>query len=239
MHARRAAVRARHRQGDAGGRGGGRRRAAARSTRGRARSTRWVPRWPGSASTARPSHTRVLNVHRLRRPGGRAAAGAAWRHRPRGAFPPAGGARGCRSGAGWRPTCAVTAGRRGIRRGTSSSSWPTSSTRWMPRRSTVCRARSLLRRPAGHASGGAAPDRVGRLVLIDPAVALAGRTRCWRRPRRPRHDEGWATAEEARESRISLREPAAAGAAVRRGDLAVALERDADGRYRLRYCVRL
>jgi lipase len=76
------------------------------------------------------------------------------------------------------------------------------------------------------------PDRVERLALIDPAVALpAGEM--LEAAEEARHDEGWATQEEAREDRMSFREPAGRWAVDE--DLAEALERSDDGRYRMRF----
>lgn len=92
----------------------------------------------------------------------------------------------------------------------------------------------------GHSFGGllamrlaaAAPERVSRLALIDPAVglppALAGEYADGARA-----DESWAGEAEARKARRALR-PAHARDTVDE-DLAAFLRRDPDGRYRLRY----
>jgi lipase len=93
----------------------------------------------------------------------------------------------------------------------------------------------------GHSFGGllgmrlaaAAPGRVERLALVDPAVALAPRV-ALAKAEEARRDDGWATVEEAREARLALR-PAHARDSVEE-DLATFLERGEDGRVRLRYC---
>ena len=173
MQARRSAVRARHRQGDAGGRGRGRRRAAADRRRRRAASTRWAPRWPGSASRARSCHSRPERAP-VRRRGRARRAGGAWRDRPRRPLPAAGraGAAGAAL-AGARPARARPV-RRGMRRGRRSSTSPTCWRRWMPRASSAATW-------SGTASAGCwrctwrrrAPERVGQAGAARPGDRAA------------------------------------------------------------------
>jgi len=93
---------------------------------------------------------------------------------------------------------------------------------------------------AGHSFGGllamrlaaAAPDRVSRLALLDPAVALPPET-CAAEAEATRSDEGWTSAAEARAARLALR-PAHARDTVEE-DLVTFLARDADGRHRFRF----
>ena len=92
----------------------------------------------------------------------------------------------------------------------------------------------------GHSFGGllgmalasAAPERVERLVLLDPAVALPG-DEMREVAEEVRIDEGWATRDEAREERLAGRPQHARG--VVDDDLAVALVEGGDGRWRLNY----
>jgi lipase len=93
----------------------------------------------------------------------------------------------------------------------------------------------------GHSFGGmvamelaaAAPDRVEGVALLDPACGIdPARARC--EAEDARHDDGWATVEEARAARLALRPPDARDTVDE--DLATFLGRDDDGRYRLRYC---
>jgi lipase len=93
---------------------------------------------------------------------------------------------------------------------------------------------------AGHSFGGllgmrlaaAAPGRVSRLALLDPAVALPAAL-CAAEAEADRLDEGWASVEEARAARLALR-PAHARDTVDE-DLATHLALGADGRHRLRF----
>jgi lipase len=93
----------------------------------------------------------------------------------------------------------------------------------------------------GHSFGGllathlaaAAPHRVGRVVLVDPAIAQPGDDML-EAAEETRHDEGWESREEAFAQRSEGRPPQALRYVA--DDLAVALERGEDGRYRQRYC---
>jgi lipase len=82
------------------------------------------------------------------------------------------------------------------------------------------------------ALAGRAPERVERLVLLDPASAVDP-ARAGAEAERVRRDDGWASAEEARAARLALRPPHARDTVDE--DLATFLRRDADGRYRLQY----
>jgi lipase len=92
----------------------------------------------------------------------------------------------------------------------------------------------------GHSFGGllaillaaAAPARVERLALLDPAAAMEPEWAA-ERAEAVRRDEGWADREEARAARRALR-PAHAADTVDE-DLATFLGRDPDGRVRLRF----
>lgn len=92
----------------------------------------------------------------------------------------------------------------------------------------------------GHSFGGclathlaaAAPDRVERFVLLDPAIALAP-DRAAREAEENRVDDGWATWEAAREERRADRPDHAKG--VVEEDLAAHLRQDPDGRWRFRF----
>jgi lipase len=91
----------------------------------------------------------------------------------------------------------------------------------------------------GHSYGGllamalaaAAPRRVESLALVDPAAGLAP-GRAGEQAEITRGDDGWASVEEARASRLALR-PAHARDTVDE-DLATFLERDGGGR--VRFC---
>jgi lipase len=93
----------------------------------------------------------------------------------------------------------------------------------------------------GHSFGGllslhlaaTAPQRVGRVVLLDPAVELPAPAMLVA-AEETRRDEGWASFDEALEQRRALRPPHAADTAEE--DVAEHLVRDADGRFRFRYC---
>ncbi|HEV8451941.1 MAG TPA: alpha/beta hydrolase [Gaiellales bacterium] len=93
----------------------------------------------------------------------------------------------------------------------------------------------------GHSFGGllathlaaAAPERVGRVVLLDPAIAQSGQEML-EAAEQTRHDEGWASEAEARAGRAEGRPPQALPFVD--ADLDEALEQGEDGRYRLRYC---
>jgi lipase len=76
------------------------------------------------------------------------------------------------------------------------------------------------------------PQRVERVALLDPAVALPADDML-EAAEETRHDEGWASEDEAREARLSFRD--ASGRGTVDEDLAEALERGADGRYRMRF----
>jgi lipase len=92
----------------------------------------------------------------------------------------------------------------------------------------------------GHSFGGllglrlaaAAPERVARLALIDPAVALPP-AECAERAEAVRRDEGWASVEEARAARLAMRPPHARDTVEE--DLRTFLAQDADGRFRFRF----
>jgi lipase len=93
----------------------------------------------------------------------------------------------------------------------------------------------------GHSFGGllaahlaaVASDRVDRLVLLDPAIALAPEA-ALARAEGDRADVSWASREAAREARRAGRTPAAGLASDE--DVAAHLEEGPDGRFRLRYC---
>ena len=92
----------------------------------------------------------------------------------------------------------------------------------------------------GHSFGGllgillaaAAPDRVERLALLDPAVAVDP---AWaaRQAEAARRDDGWSDREEARAARRALRPAHAAGTVDE--DLDTFLDEGPDGRVRLRF----
>jgi lipase len=92
----------------------------------------------------------------------------------------------------------------------------------------------------GHSFGGllgimlaaALPERVERLALLDPAVAVAP---AWaaRQAETVRRDDGWADREGARAARRALRPAHAAGTVDE--DLDTFLSEDPDGRVRLRF----
>jgi lipase len=92
----------------------------------------------------------------------------------------------------------------------------------------------------GHSFGGllatrlaaTAPERMGRVVLLDPAVGLPPE-RVRDEAEATRRDDGWTSVEEALAARLVDR-PAHATAAVR-DDLAIHLSHDPDGRFRLRF----
>jgi lipase len=77
------------------------------------------------------------------------------------------------------------------------------------------------------------PERVGRLVLLDPAVALDGHEML-EAAEQTRHDEGWESRDEALRARSEGRPPQALPHVE--ADLDEALEQGSDGRWRLRYC---
>lgn len=93
----------------------------------------------------------------------------------------------------------------------------------------------------GHSFGGlvamalaaAAPERVERLALIDPATAMDPAAAALR-AEDARRDEGWADEDEARAARLALRPPHARDTVEE--DLATFLRRDRDGRVRFRFC---
>jgi lipase len=102
-------------------------------------------------------------------------------------------------------------------------------------------AEGLERVPVmGHSYGGnigmhlaaRVPARVEHLALIDPAVALPADDML-EAAEETRVDEGWASEEEARAERLSFRQPEGRWSVDE--DLAEALERGDDGRYRFRY----
>ncbi len=92
----------------------------------------------------------------------------------------------------------------------------------------------------GHSFGGVigahlaavAPERVASLVLLDPAGAL-GAARVLEAAESTRTDDGWASRDEARALRLSLR-PAHSRDTVDE-DLDTFLEEGPDGRWRLRF----
>ncbi len=77
------------------------------------------------------------------------------------------------------------------------------------------------------------PERVERVCLLDPAIGLAERGRTGGGRGDPA-DEGWATEQEAYDARLAGR-PEQSRAMVEQ-DVAEALERGEDGRYRMRFC---
>ena len=93
----------------------------------------------------------------------------------------------------------------------------------------------------GHSFGGllatflaaAAPQRVGRVALVDPAIAQPGHEML-EAAEETRHDEGWESREAALAARSEGRPPQALPFVA--DDLAVALDHGDDGRYRLRFC---
>ncbi|MDX6533544.1 MAG: lipase [Gaiellales bacterium] len=93
----------------------------------------------------------------------------------------------------------------------------------------------------GHSFGGhvamhlaaTAPDRVERIVLLDPASALDPADML-EAAEATRQDEGWPTEEEARRARREGRPPQALPFADE--DIESALEQSGDGRFRMRYC---
>ena len=93
----------------------------------------------------------------------------------------------------------------------------------------------------GHSFGGllatflaaAAPQRVGRVALVDPAIAQPGHEML-EAAEETRHDEGWDSREAALAARSEGRPPQALPFVA--DDLAVALDHGDDGRYRLRFC---
>jgi lipase len=92
----------------------------------------------------------------------------------------------------------------------------------------------------GHSFGGllalrlaaAAPERVERIALLDPAVAMPPERAAWE-AEAARRDDSWAGPDEALAARRALRPPHSRDTADE--DLAAFLGRDEDGRYRLRY----
>ena len=92
----------------------------------------------------------------------------------------------------------------------------------------------------GHSFGGlvalhlaaAVPRRVRRVALLDPAIALDPDI-ALASAESARVDDGWATADEARAARLEGHRPEALPMVEE--DLAQALERGDDGRYRLRW----
>ncbi|HTC85496.1 MAG TPA: hypothetical protein VK656_02265, partial [Candidatus Acidoferrum sp.] len=77
-----------------------------------------------------------------------------------------------------------------------------------------------------------APDRVERLVLLDPAVALPPATMT-ASAEETRRDDGWATREEAVAARLVDRPPQAIAGVLE--DIKTHLRQDPDGRFRLRF----
>ena len=92
----------------------------------------------------------------------------------------------------------------------------------------------------GHSFGGclathlaaAAPERVERFVLLDPAIALPP-ARVTAEAEETRRDDGWASFDEARAARLADRPAHAKG--VVDEDLAAHLRQDPDGRWRFRF----
>ena len=93
----------------------------------------------------------------------------------------------------------------------------------------------------GHSFGGllathlaaAAPSRIGRVALLDPAIAQDGHDML-EAAEETRRDEGWETREQALRARSEGR-PQQAIPFVE-ADLEEALEQGEDGRWRLRFC---
>jgi lipase len=93
----------------------------------------------------------------------------------------------------------------------------------------------------GHSFGGllathlaaAAPARVGRVALLDPAIAQDGREML-EAAEETRRDEGWATREEGLAARAEGR--TAAAMPFVEADFEEAVEQGEDGRWRLRFC---
>ncbi len=93
----------------------------------------------------------------------------------------------------------------------------------------------------GHSFGGllathlaaSAPSRVGRIALLDPAIAQDG-GEMLEAAEETRLDEGWATREEGLAARTEGRTPAALPFVV--ADFEEAAEQGEDGRWRLRFC---
>jgi lipase len=93
----------------------------------------------------------------------------------------------------------------------------------------------------GHSFGGllathlaaTAPQRVGRVVLLDPAIAESGHEML-EAAEETRLDEGWESRDEALRARSEGRPPQALPHV--QADLDEALEQGGDGRWRLRYC---
>jgi lipase len=93
----------------------------------------------------------------------------------------------------------------------------------------------------GHSFGGllathlaaAAPLRVGRVALLDPAIAQDGHEML-EAAEETRLDEGWATREEGLRERLEGRTPAAVPHVE--ADYDQAVEQGEDGRWRLRFC---
>jgi lipase len=91
----------------------------------------------------------------------------------------------------------------------------------------------------GHSFGGLlatwlyarAPDRIERLALVDPAIAIGAADAC-EQAEAWLDDQSWATMAEARADRLALRPPA--GRAAVDEELAAHAHVDADGRVRLR-----
>ena len=93
----------------------------------------------------------------------------------------------------------------------------------------------------GHSFGGllathlaaTAPSRVGRVALLDPAIAQDGREML-EAAEETRLDEGWSTREEGLRERLAGRSPAAAPFVE--ADYDETVEQGEDGRWRLRFC---
>jgi lipase len=78
----------------------------------------------------------------------------------------------------------------------------------------------------------AAPERVERAVLLDPAVAITPSVAA-QNAESTRRDDGWQTPEEAHAARARLRPPHSAGTVEE--DLRVFMRLDEDGRYRFAF----
>ena len=93
----------------------------------------------------------------------------------------------------------------------------------------------------GHSFGGllaahlaaAAPSRVGRVAMLDPAIAQDGHEML-EAAEETRLDEGWATHEEGLRARLDGR--TAAAVPFVEADYEAAVEQGEDGRWRLRFC---